>query len=410
MKNSKELKEMRSDIIGKLEEIKLIAENEARDLTTEENTSVDELLTDADNMDAKIERAEKMEKEIRLAASTVGTTVAKPEVKEVRNWSLFKAINEVRNGGQLTGLEAEMHQEAEKEARKGLQGIGLPSFMTEKRAIDQTNSAIAPTSVGSYIESLGENGLYNRVGITNLGNVAADTILPIAGGSSVGWKSEVAAAADGGADFDKVTLTPKRLTGYANLSNVILAQNGTAAEAAVMTDMGRNMAQQIDAAMFASSDVTSAPGCIAGTTGVLTFTESGTAGGAGMNEDMLTAIQTIADNHGLDGNLAFVNDWTMYSNLKQGVQVSGVYPAYVDDRLMGYPGYFSSAPTNVAGTSADGIFGDFSRVFLATFGPSNILVDPYTRATNNEVRLVMNNHIDWGVASGASFVKYTSLI
>ena len=28
MKNSKELKEMRSDIIGKLEEIKLIAENE----------------------------------------------------------------------------------------------------------------------------------------------------------------------------------------------------------------------------------------------------------------------------------------------------------------------------------------------------------------------------------------------
>ena len=113
MKNSKELKEMRSDIIGKLEEIKLIAENEERDLTTEENTSVDELLTDADNMDAKIERAEKMEKEIRLAASTVGTTVAKPEVKEVRNWSLFKAINEVRNGGQLTGLEAEMHQEAE---------------------------------------------------------------------------------------------------------------------------------------------------------------------------------------------------------------------------------------------------------------------------------------------------------
>ena len=123
MKNSKELKEMRSDIIGKLEEIKLIAENEERDLTTEENTSVDELLTDADNMDAKIERAEKMEKEIRLAASTVGATVAKPELKEVRNWSLFKAVNEVRNGGQLSGLEAEMHQEAEKEARKGLQGI-----------------------------------------------------------------------------------------------------------------------------------------------------------------------------------------------------------------------------------------------------------------------------------------------
>ena len=91
-----------------------------------------------------------------------------------------------------------------------------------------------------------------------------------------------------------------------------------------------------------------------------------------MNEDMLTAIQTIADNHGLDGNLAFVNAWKMYSNLKQGVQVSGVYPAYVDDRLMGYPGYFSGAPATSGSTSADGIFGDFSRVYMATFGPSNI--------------------------------------
>ena len=29
---------------------------------------------------------------------------------------------------------------------------------------------------------------------------------------------------------------------------------------------------------------------------------------------------------------------------------------------------------------------------------------------NNEVRLVLNNHYGWGVADGASFVKFTSLI
>ena len=411
MKNSIVLKEERSAFISNLEDIKNLATTEERDLSKEENTNVDSLLAKIDEVDTLIERAEKVEGQLKRAAALSGSTIKTSETEKVsKNWSLFKAVNEVRNGGQLSGLEAEMHQEAEKEARKGLQGIGLPSFMTEKRAIDQTTSAIAPTSVGAYIESLQETGLYNRVGLQNLGNVAADTILPIAGGSSVGWKSEVAAAADGGADFGKVTLTPKRLTGYANLSNVILAQNGPAAEAAVMTDMGRNMAVQIDAAMFGSTSVTAAPAAIAATTGCLTFTESTTAGGVGMNEDMLTAIQTIADNHGLDGNLAFVNAWKMYSNLKQGVQVSGVYPAYVDDRLMGYPGYFSAAPTTSGTTSADGLFGDFSRVYMATFGPSNILVDPYTRATNNEVRLVMNNHMDWGVADGASFVKYTSLI
>ena len=410
MKNSKELKELRSDLIGELESIKLVAENEERDLTKEENENMDSILTKIDDNDVAITRAEKVENNLKLAAASTGAKVSSVNTdKATRGWSLFKAVNEIRNGGQLTGLEAEMHQEAQNEARKGLQGIGLPSFMTEKRAIDQANSAIAPTSVGAYIDSLQASGLYNRVGLNNLGTVAADTVLPVAGGSTVGWKSEVAAAADGGANFGKVTLSPKRLTGYANLSNVILAQNGPAAEASVMRDMGRNMATQIDAAMFGSSNVTDAPTAIVQTTDTLTFTESTTAGGAGMVEDMLTAIQTVANSHGLDGNLAFVNNWKMYSILKSGAQVASVYPAYVDDKLMGYDGYFSSAPASVGTTSADGLFGDFSRVYFATFGPSSILVDPYSRATNNEVRLVMNNHVDFGVADGASFVKYTSL-
>jgi len=411
MKNSVVLKEERSEFIASLETIQDIATIESRDLSEKENKEVDTLLSNIDDVDALIVRAEKIENQLKRSASVSGVAVGSVDTdKASRGWSLFKAVNELRNGGQLTGIEAEMHQEAEGEARKGLQGIGLPTFMTEKRAIDQTNSAIAPTAVGAFVDSLQASGLYNRIGINNLGTVAADTVLPIAGGSTVAWAGEVAAAADGGADFGKVTLTPKRLTGYANLSNVILAQNGTAAEASVMNDMARNMATQIDAAIFGSTNVASAPGAIAATAGVLTFTESTTAGGAGMTEDMLTAIQTIADNHGLDGTLAFVNNWAMYSNLKQGVQVSGVYPAYVDDKLMGYDGYFSAAPASVSGTSADGIFGDFSRVYMATFGPSNILVDPYSRATNNEVQLVMNNHMDFGVASGASFVKYTSLI
>ena len=409
MKNSVVLKEERSEFIASLETIQGVATTENRDLSKEENTSVDSILSKIDDVDALIIRAEKIESQLKRSASVSGVAVGSVDTdKASRGWSLFKAVNELRNGGQLTGIEAEMHQEAEGEARKGLQGIGLPTFMTEKRAIDQGASAIAPTAVGTFVDSLQASGLYNRVGLNNLGTVAADTVLPIAGGSTVAWAGEVAAAADGGADFGKVTLTPKRLTGFANLSNVILAQNGTAAEASVMNDMARNMATQIDAAIFGSGNTASAPGCIALTAGVLTFTESAVAGGAGMNEDMLTAIQTIANNHGLDGTLAFVNSWAMYSNLKQGVQVSGVYPAYVDDKLMGYDGYFSAAPATT-GTSADGIFGDFSRVYMATFGPSNILVDPYSRATNNEVQLVMNNHMDFGVASGASFVKYTSL-
>ena len=410
MKSSIELKELRNDIISELEVIKETATAEERDLTTEENDNMDSLLKKADDLSAKIERAEKVETEIRNNVKFAGTPVQKVNTdKATRGWSLFKAINEVRNGGQLTGLEAEMHQEAETEARKGLQGIGIPTMMKEERAIDQTNSGIAPTSVGAYVDSLQASGLYNRVGINDLGTVAADTVLPIAGGSAVAWATEVGAAADGGANFDKVTLTPKRLTGYADISNVILAQNGPAAEASVMRDMGRNMATQIDAAMFGSASVTSAPAAIVATTGTLTFVEAAFGAGS-IASDMLEAIQTVADDHGLDGNLSFVNSWELYSAIKKEAQVSSTYPLYVDDRLAGYPGYFSSAPANSAGASGDGMFGDFGRVYFAQFGPSNIIVDPYSAAGTGCVRLIMNNYFDWGVASGASFVKYTTLV
>ena len=409
MKNSIELKEMRSDYISKLEVLKKTAELEDRDLTQDENTDMDSILKKVDEMDVKITRAERAEEALKTSARVSGTKIESPSLaKEQKQWSLFKSIREVRNGGSLTGLEAEMHQEAEKEARKSLQGIGIPTMLKEKRAIDQTNSDIAPTSIGAYVDSLSASALYDRVGVNNLGTVAADSVLPIAGGSTVAWAAEVAAGADGGANFGKVTLTPKRVTGYANLSNVILAQNGNAAEASVMRDMGRNMGTQIDAAMFASSDVTSAPGCIVGTSGTLTFSESGSGGSTAAVNDALKAIQTVADDHGLDGNLAFVNNWALYSLLKTGAQVASVYPAYVDDRLAGYPGYFSSAPDNSAGVSADGMFGDFSRVYMCQFGPSSIQVDPFTRAVEGEVRLIMNNYFDWGVASGASFVKYTT--
>ena len=404
-----ELKELRADVLAELEVIQKTAEaEENRDLTEDENTQVDALLAKADVFSTKIKRAEKLESQLREAAKISGSDVQKVEPsKEARNWSLFKAINEVRNGGGLTGLEAEMHQEAEKENRGALSGVGIPSFMTEKRAIDQAVSAIAPSVTGVYADSLQENGVFSQVGVTDLGNMAADTVIPVAGGSTVAWSGEVTTVSNSGADFGKVTLTPKRLSGVANLSNVILAQNGAAAEAAVMRDLARNVAVQMDAAMFGSTSVINAPGAIAATTGVLTFTE---AAAADLASDMLEAIQTIANDHGLTGIEKFVNSYELYSGIKSAAQVSSTSPLWLDGKIDGYDSFFSSAPASVAGTSGDGMFGDFSRVYMASFGPTNILIDPYTNAADNEVRIVLNQHYDFGVASGASFVKYTSLV
>mgnify|MGYP003668612622 FL=1 len=381
MKNSKELKELRSDLIGELESIKLVAENEERDLTKEENENMDSILTKIDNNDVAITRTEKVENNLKLAAASTGAKVSSVNTdKATRGWSLFKAVNEIRKGN-LTGIEAEMHQEAERENRGIMEGIGLPGFMTEKRAspVTAAGSAIAPSVTNAFVDELLEASLWNRVGITNLGNLSANTVVPLTNTAATAWEGENTAADDVGNDFTKVTLTPQRIAGYADVSNVLLMQNGQAAESAIMRSMGRQVAKAIDTNMWSTANQGTGPGSIPATTGVLTFTEAAFAAGS-VASDMLEAIQTIANNHGLDGNLGFVNSFTGYSAVKQASLVGSVSPLYQDDRLAGYPGWFSGAATGIAGTSFDGMFGDFSQIQFASFGPSSILVDNMTQA------------------------------
>ncbi len=411
--NSINLKENRAELVETMEAILDTAKSEDRDLSEDEANTWEGFDTEIKALDKKIaiaERQEQLNKSIAVNMSVqTDQDIAK---KEMKSWSLFKAVRDIKKGG-LTGVEKEMHQEAEKEARGAIEGIGLPGFMTskaEKRAIvDQATSAIQPVAVEAFADALVEGALYNKVGVTDLGNLAADTVVPITGANAVAWAAENAAGTDTSADFTKVTLSPNRINGYSNLSNVIIMQNGAGAEAAIMRDMGRQIAAKIDANMFASSDAAAGPGCIVGTTGTLTFTEA-TFGSGSIASDMLEAIQTIANDHGLDGNLGFVNSFELYSAIKKEAQVSSTSPLYSDDRLAGYPGWFSSACGSSAGVSGDGMFGDFSRIYFASFGPTSILVDPYSAATENAVRLVVNQHYDWKVASGASFVKYTTLV
>tara|TARA_B100000519_G_scaffold188672_1_gene186442 strand:+ start:2948 stop:4192 length:1245 start_codon:yes stop_codon:yes gene_type:complete len=412
--NSITLKENRAELVETMEAILDTAKSEDRDLTDDEQNSWEGFDTEIKALDKKIaiaERQEQLNKSIAVNMSV--QTDQEAAKKEMKSWSLFKAVREIKNGGQLTGVEAEMHKEAEAENRSSMNGIGLPSWMTnkaEKRAIvDQATSAIQPVAVEAFADALVEGALYSQVGLTNLGTLAADTVVPITGANAVAWAAENAAGTDTSADFTKITLSPNRINGYSNVSNVILMQNGNGAEAAIMRDMGRQIAAKIDANMFASTDAAAGPGCIVGTTGTLDFVEA-TFGAGSIASDMLEAIQTIANDHGLDGNLGFVNSFELYSAIKQEAQVSSTYPLYVDNSLAGYPGWFSSAPASSTGVSGDGMFGDFSRVYFATFGPTSILVDPYSAATENAVRLVVNQHYDWKVASGASFVKYTTVV
>ena len=410
MKTSKFYTEERASVVEKMEALVALAETEERELTEDETKNFDELNEKAEALKANAERALKMEGLKKKEARNV----VSEEEKVQRNYSFFKHINGITDG-KLEGAEKEMQEQAEHEARnigKTVNGAGIPGSMFEKRA--SINSNIAGTSVEAFVDAIREEAIYTKLGAKFM-NLTSDARIPIINKQSTAWMAgEDDDAADGGAAFTSVTLSPNRIAGYANISKELLHQNGAGVESAIMADLGKSVADNICDAMFSSTNVTNAPTAIANTTGVLTFTESSYSDATSMFKDLVLAEQELAENGSLSGNLAYVLHPTFLNELKRAAQVAGVNPGmqgmnYNQQVVNGYPVYYSSHCGNSAGVSADGLFCDWSNVQVGMFGGVDIVVDPYSVAIANQVRLVVNTLIDFKLPQGGRAVKFTSL-
>jgi len=416
MKNSIELRQDRADLIEKADSMLNLAKEETRNLSEKEQKSYDDIMTNIDALAKNISMVERQEKlNAEIAVSVGAAPVQKTsDTKEARSYSIFKAIKGMINNN-LDGVEKEMHEEAVNEARSqgiAINGLGIPASMLEKRAtVDQTNSAIAPTNILSYADALREASVFDKVGATMLTGLSANTTIPVAAKTSVNWEGENDATADGGANFSKVELSPVRCAAYVDISKQLLLQND-GVEQVIMRDLGRAVANKLDAAIFGSSNVATAPTAIATSSSIGTFTEAASfVAGSSVVKDMVEAQGVLAAAGGLNGNLAYVCSPELMGQIKTGAQVDNILAAMQGNLALGYPVYFTDGVGKSAGVSGDFLFGDFSRLFIGMFGGLDITVDPYTQAANGINRLVLNNYVDFGVAdSGAGFVKATSLV
>jgi len=409
MKNSVELRQERAGLIEEANNLLETCKTEARNLNDDEQVSYDAKIENIDKLKKDIEMVERQEKlNAEIAANVAATPVNEP--KEIRDYSFFKAIQGSLNGN-LDGVEREMHEEAMNEARsagRSINGLGIPSFMLEARAdISQGTSAIAPTNVNAYADAMREASVFDKVGANILTGLSANTTIPVTGTSTVSWEGENDAAADGGANFGKVELTPTRLAAYVNISKQLLLQNGAGAELAIIRDLGRAVGQKMDAALFTTAGVTGAPDSV-GELATSTFTEAAFSDKVSIFSDFVSAEQKLAEVGGLEGNLAYVASPKLMSQLKQSAQVAAVSAGFQGNVINGYPSYFTNGCTSAAG-SGDFYFGDFSKLYIGMFGGLDIMVDPYSAAKNGQTQLVLNQYMDWGVSDGAGFVKATSL-
>ena len=398
MKNSIELKEMRSDIISTLEGIKELATKEERDLTQDENNQVDGLLTEVDELDTKIERAEKMETIKRNAAVVSGVSASTKKDKDLDKFT-FQAAMRAAYTGRMEGIVKEMDAEARHQSRytgQTYRGVGIPSsVLTRAWATSSTNSE----TTMSFTDQLESNLVLTSAGANFYGGIN-DMKFPVFSGVTSSWIAETGGSAVSSAgDLSAVTLTPKKLISVVNMSQESVVQN-PGLEAALQRNIAATMAASLETALLDTADVTSAPASI--------FADAAAGSTAAFTGATASTLEnTYIGNDGTyeGARMAYLMDADAYAAIKQSAMVSNVSAAY-DMRDKTVNGFFAFVSSNVASSGVAGkehvLFGDFSKVHIAQFGGLDFLYDPYSGADTGEPRMVVTGLYDGDAVQNAT--------
>jgi len=403
MKTSIILKEERSDIISQLEAIKDVATTENRDLSSDENNEVDGLITEVDNLDAKIERAEKLET-IKRNSAVVSGVVSTNVPKEVEDYSFQSAMRAAYTGN-VEGLVKEMDQEARSNARntgQTFKGLAIPSTILTRAAVG--TAAVNATETMSFTDQLEANLVMASAG-ANFYSGIENMKFPVISGVNSYFQPEsggTAGAANGTASA--ITLSPKKLISVVNVSNEALTQN-VSLEAALRRNMAQSIAAHLEKALLGESDITNGPTSI--------FLDAAAGSVAAFSSTTALALEASVLDAGvqLEGaRMAYLMNSSAYQAIKQAAMVSSVSPAY-DMREKLVNSYFSLFSSNVGlhgGTAGKDavLFGDFSKVHIAQFGGLDVLYDPYTNGATGEPRMIVTSLVDGdAVQNGAAFAN-----
>lgn len=314
--------------------------------------------------------------------------------KNMKNFSLIKTINEVINNRNFSDESLSVIEMGAQEMRKsGLSYSGQIQLPVEEMRSDPqpTDGAIVATvqTQGEEIvatdklnilEPLRGESILSKCGATFLTGLVGNISIPAYSGSTAAWKGEMVSAEDGKGSFSTVELAPKRLTAYIDISKQFLVQDSVGAEDMLRRDIVNAIIAKLEQTVFGDE-----AGSNDKPAGLLYNAEEAAPSYTQACEDEAT----ITD---FRGEKVYVMSPSAKAAFKQTTisgQKSDLRLLMQDNEVNGYRVVSSS---NVA----DGgyLYGDFSELVVAQWGAIDIVVDPYTLATKNAVRLVVNCFFD----------------
>jgi len=330
--------------------------------------------------------------------------------KEMKRFSLVKGINALANPSDRAAQKAaefefECSAAAAEAYGRNSQGLMLPPEVLREWNQRDLNTSDDAGIVGQdfrggdFIDALTNSSSVMSAGATLLRGLQGDVKIPKKTGTSTAAfvSSEGTAVAESEMTIGSVTMSPKTLGCFTDVTRQLLTQSSLDVENLIRNDIAQSMALAIDAGALEGSGTSGNPTGIKNTSGINTVTFAGA--NPTWAETVNMESQVAVDN-ALIGNLSYIMRADDYGTLKTTEKASGTAQFVVDrdGRVNNYGVVVSNQPT-----SGDHYFGNFSDLLVGFFGGLDIIVDPYTNSSSGTVRVVGIQMIDVAVRNAVSF-------
>jgi HK97 family phage major capsid protein len=338
--------------------------------------------------------------------------------QERQSYSLTRAIaSAASNGGRVSGFEGEISQELAKRYGKDPRGFFVPTDIF-KRDILTTSPANGSNLVkeeflaSEFVDALRANVVVMGLGARMLSGLKGDIAIPAMNAkTSTYFVAENVAPTEGAPTFRQITMSPKTLAAYVDISRKLMMQSDPSVDQVVRDDITRNFAVAIDEVAIEGGS-SNQPTGILGTSGIGSVA-MGSNGGAITYAKLVDLEREVAIDNALTGRLAYLtNPKVVGAMRKTARQTSGVEGNFILNDTNTLLGYDVVSTTNVpsdltkgtsSGVCSAVIFGNFNELMIAMWGGLDVLVDPYSGSAAGTTRIACFQDIDVAVRHAESF-------
>lgn len=423
--NSVEIKDKKNQLKKRAQEIIDTCKREVRDMTDDETSEIDSIKEQIKDLNQQLTELEEKIKNLRFDDEDEKVdepTEDEPTENETENepsacnepdddnkedktnkrnmkkrFSLVRSIRNIVNNSAMNDVDAAVIAEGNKEARKaGINFQGQIQLPSQRAAVTVTAEGedVVATDLFDILKPLRAKNVLSQAGAKFMSGLVGNVQVPVMSKSNVTWEGETTTAKDGAGTFSHVTLSPKRLTAFVDISKQMIAQDSVDVESAIREDLVNAINSKLEETVLGAT-----AGSATQPAGIF-YTIKPTA-----VADFAALVNKESDVE--DANVIGECKYILSNKAKAALRsmAKGTKSTQLVYENGAVDGTVALNTSNVAGKNY--VYGDFSNLAIGSWGGVDLTVDPYTKAADGMIRIVVNMYVDAQVLRAAAFATGT---